>query len=158
MDKETVESVVVIVGIVIGSLTMLSAIWVWARKQQFGYAGTLLSFFGTLLIGLSVFSKAQISVGEVEVVVESLKRDVANLEQENESIARENSVISSEFLKLARSVDLQRGEFLKLGNVLARTEPSLRAPVDDARELLLNAERPNIAAIQEVVERDPHRM
>ncbi len=101
MVIDTLTNPVILTGLVMGSLALLSAVWVWYSKQQFGYGGTLLSFFGALLIGLSVFSKAQIRIGDVEITIERLERQVTSLQEIN-------NAMTTDFIALAKNAELQR--------------------------------------------------
>ncbi|MBT8079181.1 MAG: hypothetical protein KJO31_11445 [Gammaproteobacteria bacterium] len=123
MKDMLVSNAVIYTGIVIGGLTMLSAVWVWATKQQFGLGGSMLSFFGTVLIGLSVFSKAQITIGDTTIILESLEQKVASLEQDKAEIA-------AEVFKISRNVEIQRDQFVALGESLKVANPDLARPVE----------------------------
>jgi hypothetical protein len=52
------------VGIVMGSVAVVSASYVWVKHQRFGVGGAFLSFVGVVLLGLSVWSRARVEISE----------------------------------------------------------------------------------------------
>jgi hypothetical protein len=52
----------VLVGVVVGSLTIGTACVVWARKHVFGFAGSILCIAGIVLIGLSILQSVEFVV------------------------------------------------------------------------------------------------
>ena len=58
------KELAILVGLIVGSAVLGSVCYVWVRQQVFGMGGTVLSAFGTVLIGLSVWSNIQITIGD----------------------------------------------------------------------------------------------
>ena len=57
-----VTNMVIIAGLILGSLAIISVCWVWVSKQVMGTGGGVLSFFGVMLVGLSIWSRASVEV------------------------------------------------------------------------------------------------
>jgi len=144
MDSDTLTNAVIVTGLVMGSLTLLSAIWVWYIKQTFGYGGTLLSFFGAVLIGLSVFSRAEIRIGEVEITIERLAQRV-------ESLQEINTAMSTDFIALAKNVELQRSQFVMLSNSMRSANPDVSNAIEDIVRPLNEAQAVDTARLAELL-------
>lgn len=122
MDESlSLVNVVIVIGLVVGSILVLIAGRVWLVRQEFGLGGSVLSFFGTVLIGLSVFSKAQISFGDVQIVLERLEQDVQTLQSDNQAIERSVD-------DLVGAVEVQRNQFLMLGTLMQQSESPGETP------------------------------
>jgi hypothetical protein len=145
-----------ITGLILGSLAIMSVCWVWVRSQVLGTGGGVLSFFGVLLVGLSIWSSAS-----VEVTPEGFRAEFERLEKEvNEvavrsqqvsdevqAVAEANNAISREIQVVAENIDVNKAQFLQLTNVLKTkqmlnakqiksiNEPIKNAPAIDKRVL-----------------------
>jgi hypothetical protein len=58
-------SVTTIVGLLLGSVLLLGALFAHLKRQTFGLGGVVLVVFGSFLIGLSAFTSFEFSVGPV---------------------------------------------------------------------------------------------
>lgn len=145
-----------IAGLILGSLAIISVCWVWVSKQVLGSGGGVLSFFGVLLVGLSLWSSAS-----VEVSPEGFRAEFERLQQEVDemavrsqqisndvqAVAEANKTISHEVRTVAENIDINRTQFLKLTDALKQKqtlnvdqvksidEPIKKAPVIDKRAL-----------------------
>jgi len=57
-----INEVTLVMGIVIGSICVLSAVHNHVRFQSFGLGGVVLTAFGTLLLGLSIWQSVELSI------------------------------------------------------------------------------------------------
>ena len=146
MENGFTTEIVIYAGILVGSLAILGVVWVWARKQVFGLGGGVLSFFGTVLIGLSVFSRAQITIGDTTIVLETLQQQVETLEQDKIQLAEEVG-------KLSRNADLQRSQFIAIGQSLQQqAEPQMRLQLNSVMQPLEGAEPIDYEALEKLQE------
>ena len=146
MDSDTLTNSVIVTGLVMGSLTLLSAIWVWYSEQTFGYTGTLLSFFGAILIGLSVFSSAEIRIGDVVIKVERLAQQVETLQEIN-------TAMSTDFIALAKNVELQRSQFVMLSNSVRAANPGVSNAIEEIVRPLNEAQAVDTRRLAELLGR-----
>lgn len=146
MVIDTLTNPVILTGLVMGSLALLSAVWVWYNKQQFGYGGTLLSFFGALLIGLSVFSKVQIRFGDVEITIERLERQVTSLQEIN-------NAMTTDFIALAKNVELQRSQFVMLSNSVRFANPGVGNAIEESLRALNETRPVDTSILAELMDR-----
>ncbi len=147
MQGNQINDMVIYAGVILGSLMLLSVIWVWMSKQHFQLGGTLLSIFGTVLIGLSVFSSVTIKIGD-DLLVEfnALQEEVDTLRDNNDALIAEVSTI-------AQTTEIQRQQFIALGESLQTQSPQLRVPMEGIIGTLENAERPNFQVLDELGQR-----
>lgn len=148
MQGDGINSLVIYTGVIIGSLMLLSVIWVWVSKQHFQLGGTLMSIFGTVLIGLSVFSSVTVKIGDdLLVQFNALQEEVDTLREVNATLVTEVSTI-------ATTTELQRQQFIALGESLRRQNPQLAQPMQGIIGTLENADRPNLDVLQNLAERE----
>ncbi len=147
MQAEGINSLVIYTGVFIGSLMLLSVIWVWVSKQTFQLGGTLMSIFGTVLIGLSVFSSVTVKIGDdLLVQFNALQEEVDTLREDNATLVAEVSTI-------ATTTELQRQQFIELGDSLRRQNPQLAQPMQGIIGTLETADRPNFEVLQDLSQR-----
>lgn len=150
------NELVFIVGLILGSLAMLSVCWVWVRKQVFGPGGGVLSFFGVLLAGLSLWSRASVELTpdgfraeferlqqEINQVVrksEQISQEVAAVAEVNQLITREVEVVAenlavnkTQFLELTRA--LNQRDVLHTDQIKRLAQPVETMPVVDLQKL-----------------------
>lgn len=145
-----------IAGLILGSLAIVSVCWVWVRNQVLGAGGGILSFFGVILVGLSIWSSASVEVSpegfraEFERLEEEVKEVAVRSQQisnDVEAVAEANRVISREVKSVAENIDINRVQFLKLTDALKQrqalnadqvstiNQPVINAPTIDKRVL-----------------------
>ena len=126
-----INELVLIVGLILGSLAILSVCWVWLRKQVFGPGGSILSFFGVLLVGLSLWSRASVELtpegfrAEFERLQEEINQVVKKSERISEevnAVAEANHVITREVQVVAENLAVNKTQFLELARVLNQRE------------------------------------
>lgn len=82
-----------LIGIVLGAIMLLGVIYVYVKNQSYGMGGTALTVFGTLLIGLSIWKTAEISIspdGGLQAKFEALEKRFITVKQETEQQLNEN--------------------------------------------------------------------
>lgn len=97
------EKWAIIVGLVIGTVAVLGAIWVWVKHQKYGMGGGTLTAVGAVLIGMSVWGQITINVSEAGVKVDLLRET-----------AEAVSAVAAEVGTMARAVEASRGQFIRL--------------------------------------------
>ena len=63
-------------GLLLGSILLLGAVFVYVKRQIFGLAGVILVVFGSSLIGLSIWTSFEFSVGPDGSVTAKYNREV----------------------------------------------------------------------------------
>lgn len=123
-----------VLGLVLGTLAIVSACWVWLRRQTFGVGGGVLSMVGLVLVGLSVWSTAKVQVSPTG----GLSAEFERLERQVDELAERNAEVAEEVVKVAEAVDTTRSRFVDLTEALERRPgfrpgelESLRAPVPE---------------------------
>jgi septal ring factor EnvC (AmiA/AmiB activator) len=146
-----ITNMVFVTGMVLGSLIIVSVCWVWVRKQVLGAGGGALSFFGVMLVGLSVWSSAR-----VEVTPEGFRAEFERLQKEVNQVAVRSQKISDDVLVMsetskeitrevkavADNIDINRAQFLQLTNALKQKRTlnvdqinAINKPVADAPKI-----------------------
>lgn len=59
-------NVALFVGIAMGTILLIIVCMTYYRQKRFGLGGTLLSFFGVVLLGLSIWSEVEFSFGRMK--------------------------------------------------------------------------------------------
>lgn len=101
-------------GLIIGSAALLTACYVWIRKQVFGLGGGTLSFAGILLLGLSVWTSAS-----VEITPGGFRAEFERLEKRMNAMAEANLAVSQEVGKVATFSEASRRQVEALTDVLS---------------------------------------
>ena len=65
-----------IAGIALGCAMLVVSFIVYLRKQVFGVGGSVLTTFGFLLLGLSIWSSVELSVGAIKVSTKVLTTQI----------------------------------------------------------------------------------
>ncbi len=102
MDNLTMATI--ILGLIIGSVMLIATTFVYVRHQTFSLGGSILTAFGTLLLGLSIWQSVEFTVGpdggisaSFKKELDNLKRDVAvQIEGSNQAITEELSILRQE--------------------------------------------------------------
>ena len=63
-------------GLFLGSALLLSAVYVFVKRQAFGLGGVVLIVFGSFLVGLSIWTSFEISVGADGTVTARYKQEI----------------------------------------------------------------------------------
>lgn len=126
-----VQQLAFIAGIILGSIAVLTACFVWLRHRTFGVGGGGLSLVGLALVGLSIFSTISISVSEagVEAKFQAMQERV-------NAVAEASAAVTEEVQKIAQSTEANRTQFLALTQSLeARNAVDPRAAADIRRQV-----------------------
>ena len=73
-----------ILGLVFGSLMLCSLLFVYIKHKAFGLGGAVLTVFGVMLLGLSIWKTVEISVtpkGEIDAKFEVLEKRVEDVRE-----------------------------------------------------------------------------
>ena len=127
------------VGLFVGAVVALSAVWVFLKKQEFSLWGTAVLGFGVVLIGMSVWSNIKIRASEGGIEFEVLRQQVQQTAQAAAKVAEEVETVA-QIVEGSKRQLLDLTEVLQTGgNVPAATlqpiRDSLRAfpTIDRAR-------------------------
>jgi hypothetical protein len=101
------------VGMVMGSVAVVSASYVWVKHQRFGVGGTFLSFVGVVLVGLSVWSRARVEISEGGLLAE-----FERLQQQLEEVTRTNDRVQRNLDSLQIRLAANERQFLAMARVL----------------------------------------
>ena len=101
------------VGMLIGSVAVVSASYVWVKHQRFGVGGAFLSFVGVVLLGLSVWSRARIEISEDGVLAE-----FERLERQVEEVARTNIRVQGKLDSLQVRLTTGERQFMAMARIL----------------------------------------
>lgn len=104
-----------VVGLVFGSLAVLSVIYVWIKKQVFGFGGGAISLTGVILMGLSIWSSVQI-----QITREGIKAGFERLAEKVGEISKANAVVSQELVKLADRAEIRDRQLDQFANQVAQ--------------------------------------
>jgi len=103
MEISPIIFVALILGIVLGTTMLGVVIFVYAKKQSFGLGGSILTPFGVLLIGMSIWKTIDISVsadGGIQAKFQALEKKVeSDLEQASDRIGTLTKVTSEKIAK-----------------------------------------------------------
>ncbi len=115
------KSIIVLVGLCIGSFTLIAVVIVYLRQKSVGNGGVLLAIMGLILIGgLSIWQQISIELpGDIKIVISSLQEEYQELSEEVSTINDENKSVLKSIAML--EVELQKITFDK-SKVLNATE------------------------------------
>jgi len=115
------KSIIVLVGLCIGSFTLIAVVIVYLRQKSVGNCGVLLAIMGLILIGgLSIWQQISIELpGDIKIVISSLQEEYQELSEEVSTINDENKSVLKSIAML--EVELQKITFDK-SKVLNATE------------------------------------
>lgn len=81
------QNIALIAGIIVGSAMVLTVLLVYYKTQTFALGGSVLTVFGTILIGLSIWANVEVSIGmngEIEVKLLRLQSTLARNESKKQ--------------------------------------------------------------------------
>lgn len=76
LNSDLIYSATFVIGLALGSLAVLSTLFVFVRRSKFGLDGMVLTCFGSLLISLSLWQSVNIKVAGAEMKLERIKQTV----------------------------------------------------------------------------------
>ena len=101
------------VGMIMGSVAVVSASYVWVKHQRFGIGGAFLSFVGVVLLGLSVWGRARVEISEDGVLAE-----FERIQQRLEDVTRTNDRVQRDLDSLQIRLTAGEQQFLAMARVL----------------------------------------
>lgn len=155
-----IKEMAFIAGLILGSLVIMSVCWVWVRNQVLGIGGGILSFFGVLLVGLSVWSSASVEVSadgfsarldklqnEVQVVV----RNNQEISEDIKLVADTNQLISRQVKVAANSIEINKAQFLQLTSALNNKQVFNQTQMRTLSSPIINAPKIDIRALDAAI-------
>lgn len=105
------------VGLVLGSAMIGTVCMVYLKKQLMGFGGAVLTIFGVVLVGLSVWSTVQVKVSKdgFEVELDKLAQRVGQVEETT-------IVVAEDLASVATNAETDRAQFNTLTRELAESE------------------------------------
>lgn len=77
---------VIVVALVVGVICIATINIVWFKKQVFGAGGSVLSFCGLVLIGLSVWGNVQFEGAGIKLSLQNISQQIANEDPESAGV------------------------------------------------------------------------
>ena len=150
MEAEIVFAALIL-GIVFGSLMLCCLLFVYIKHKKFGLGGFVLTVFGVMLLGFSIWKTAEISVtldAKIEAKFQALTKRVEDVREivnsttarvdEVREIANSTTVKVEEIDKaqnlVFREIMNVRGSIIPEGEIEAKFE-TLEKQVDEVREI-----------------------
>jgi hypothetical protein len=103
---ETLATVTFILGMILGSTMLGVATYVYYKRQVFPVGAIIMTVFGTLLLGLSIWQSAKIQIGadgNVTATFEKLKKEIQQNNQNfTQKIDNLRTVISTDTTTLSK--------------------------------------------------------
>lgn len=100
-----------ILGLVFGSLMLCSLLFVYIKHKAFGLGGAVLTVFGVMLLGLSIWKTIEISVtpkGEIEAKFEALEKRVEDVREiANSTTAKVEEIDKAQNLVIREITNVQ---------------------------------------------------
>jgi hypothetical protein len=111
--------IALILGIVFGSLMLCCLLFVYIKHKKFGFGGFVLTVFGVMLLGFSIWKTAEISVtlyAKIEAKFEALTKRVEDVRE----ITNSTTAIVDEVREIASSATAKVEEIDKTQNLVIR--------------------------------------
>ena len=126
MDPDSIVNAAFVLGLILGTVLLLAAVYNFVRHQTFGVGGSLLIVSGLMLIGLSVWTSVEFSVdlggkvtarynqdlgakaAEVSGSIEQLRMQIVGISQDVAALQRANPGAAVSQQELAARVDRER--------------------------------------------------
>lgn len=94
MNSE-ITTLALFMGLVFGSIMLSAVCWVYVKHQHFGTGGSVLTIFGVVLLGLSVWKTVELSISpegidarfsKIEEKIGAVERNVKQVESTNQEV------------------------------------------------------------------------
>ena len=129
--------IALILGIVFGSLMLCCLLFVYIKHKKFGLGSSVLTVFGVMLLGFSIWKTADISVtleGKIEAKFEALTKQVEDVREIANSTTAKVEEIDKAQNSVIREIMNVRGSIIPEGEIEAKFETWTKR-VDDVREI-----------------------
>src|SRR5690348_2161437 len=70
----------IILGMLLGTLMIVSVVWIWIKQQTFAFGGSILTVFGVVLVGLSIWGTVTVKVSPDGAIETTFEQRVATVE------------------------------------------------------------------------------
>ena len=117
--------IALILGIVFGSLMLCCLLFVYIKHKKFGLGGSVLTVFGVMLLGFSIWKTAEISVtleGKIEAKFEALTKRVEDVREIANSTTAKVEEIDMAQNSVIREIMNVRGSIIPEGEIEAKFE------------------------------------
>ena len=77
--ENTILFMTLILGLILGTIMLCVVLFVYVKKQTFGFGGSILTTFGVLLLGLSLWKSVEVSVtpdGGIQAKFQALEQRI----------------------------------------------------------------------------------
>jgi predicted PurR-regulated permease PerM len=137
--------VIFIVGLVMGCFMIIVVTLVYATKQKFGTAGTVLTLVGFALIGLFLFTRIKIvitGIAEIEADLREVQTTIGEIQQQKDTIAAEIRAVTDSLAAIPENA-LSAGQMQDLRrkvNRIAATSQNIGSSLGRATTSTSNAQ------------------
>ena len=136
MEAEIVFAALIL-GIVIGSLILCCLLFVYIEHKKFGLGGFVLTVFGVMLLGFSIWKTAEISVtldAKIEAKFQALSKRVEDVREiANSTTAKVEEIDKTQNLVIREIMNVQ-GSIIPEGEIEAKFE-ALEKQVNEVRDI-----------------------
>ncbi|MCK4445636.1 MAG: hypothetical protein KAW56_00985 [Candidatus Marinimicrobia bacterium] len=110
-----VVRIALFVGLILGSLMLIVACWVYLKHQKLGLGGITFSMLGVVLLGMSIWQQVEFSVGtakfkaiaqhidDIETKYDSTMKEIAKIKTHEEILMDKAGLISSSFERVPKA-------------------------------------------------------
>ncbi len=129
-----IQTLVILVGLILGAVLVVAAVVVGVKKQGFAYGEILITAFGVILVGLSLWSRVSLELGQFKAEFDT---EFDALQQGVQEVAEAAAVVSEEVSKLDKASASQRAQVATLVRSLKPQilDPRTRATVQRELEI-----------------------
>ncbi|HEY3302914.1 MAG TPA: hypothetical protein VGL70_05185 [Candidatus Binatia bacterium] len=129
-----IQTATFIVGLILGTLAVGSACYVWVLHRAFGVGGGSLSVVGFALVGLSIWSSVKIQVSEG-----GLQAEFQRLSRQVQAVAQANETVTQEVKKIGETTEIGKRQFVELTRVLEAQQVAKPNQLENIRRPILTA-------------------
>lgn len=111
-------TVTLILGLLLGSIMLCTVLYVYIKRQIFGMGGSVLTTFGVLLLGLSLWKSVEVSVtsdGGIQAKFEALEKVV---KKENEQTSERLNTLTEKTSTISQNSQKEYSALVEIDNSL----------------------------------------
>jgi prefoldin subunit 5 len=117
--------IALVLGIVFGSLMLCCLLLVYIKHKKFGFGSFVLTLFGVMLLGFSIWMTAEISVtlaGKIEANFQALTKQVGEIREVASSTTAKIEEIDKAQNSVIREIMNVKGSIIPEGDIEAKFE------------------------------------
>lgn len=151
---------VMLVGLVVGTILVLTACAVWYRTQTLGLGGAVLVGFGVILMLISIITEVRFEITSTGPKIEILRQQLAQTVEAVEQVAAESRQLTGELETSQQNIRhlteaIRRTPGVPLdARILLRDSMDIRPGIEPAR---LDSVVMNLGSIQRALSTMPRR-